>query len=373
MNTVPSSHPGDPRRDVYYWKCDRPDAFRGVLNRAGDELDDQEMAPRLADLLGPAFPGMTPPVPLPRKGNHRTFTFSHRDHNCFVRVEDGPEHDAHLDAESVVITKAGQAGVPVPEVYFTDATRQQAPFAVQVIEAFDYPDLGQLHRQGRLDLPTTAAQIGGHIARWQKVPVDGFGPFDPIPARQQDRLRGYHSTYHDYFSLRLDAHLVFLVKHEFLSQAETDAIRELLDQHRDLLQLEQGCLVHKDLALWNILGDANRIAAFIDWDDAVAGDPCDDLSLPACFHDAETVQAVVDGYRQVKPLPTDFLPRFWLHLLRNMIVKSVIRCGAGYFTSGAGSFLVPPGQTVDAFRAFTRERLLQAVEGLRATRPLEHL
>jgi Ser/Thr protein kinase RdoA (MazF antagonist) len=29
-----------------------------------------------------------------------------------------------------------------------------------------------------------------------------------------------------------------------------------------------GCLVHKDLALWNILGTEREIAAFIDFDDS---------------------------------------------------------------------------------------------------------
>ena len=34
-------------------------------------------------------------------------------------------------------------------------------------------------------------------------------------------------------------------------------------------------------------------------------------------------------------LPDEHRRRFWLHLLRNMIVKAVIRVGAGYFDRGA--------------------------------------
>ena len=33
----------------------------------------------------------------------------------------------------------------------------------------------------------------------------------------------------------------------------------------------------------------------------------------------------------VRPLPDDFERRFRMHLLRNMIFKSVIRVGAGYY------------------------------------------
>ncbi|MFN9915135.1 MAG: phosphotransferase, partial [Pirellulaceae bacterium] len=39
-----------------------------------------------------------------------------------------------------------------------------------------------------------------------------------------------------------------------------------------MLNLPLGCLVHKDLALWNILGTRDQIAAFIDFDDAISGD-----------------------------------------------------------------------------------------------------
>jgi Ser/Thr protein kinase RdoA (MazF antagonist) len=122
--------------------------------------------------------------------------------------------------------------------------------------------------------------------------------------------------------------------------------------------------VHKDLALWNILGESEEIKAFIDWDDTISGDPTDDLSLIACFHSGEIVNAMLEGYTTVKDLPDNFLPRFWLHLLRNMIVKAVIRVGADYFDRESDFFLIGSGSTGASLKMFTRQRIEIACLGL---------
>jgi hypothetical protein len=64
-------------------------------------------------------------------------------------------------------------------------------------------------------------------------------------------------------------------------------------------------------------------------------------------------------------LPDDWQARFWLHLLRNMIVKSVIRVGAGYFDRTNSFFLIGSGQDGTNLREFTLARLHRAWEGLR--------
>lgn len=352
------------RASIYYWKCDRPAAFHGVFRAA--DTGTADILPQLAPLLENAF---GEPVRLSEaggKGNHRTFFLDYSAGRAFVRVEDGPEQDGHLATESRVMTEVAKTGVPVPRVLFTDASRTRVPFAVQVIEYFDCPDLNSAHREGRLDLVRTAFDIGRGVARWQDTPVAGFGPFDAETTARADRLTGYHSTYTTYFRLQLDRHLALLHADAFLTSDEVTQIRHLIDDHADLLALPHAYLVHKDLALWNIMGTADGIRAFIDWDDAIAGDPTDDLSLLACFHPTPVVQSAVDGYASIKRLPADFQRRFWLHLLRNMIVKSVIRCGAGYFKPATkGAFLMASGQDGPAFKQFTRDRLWSAFLGLR--------
>ena len=194
------------------------------------------------------------------------------------------------------------------------------------------------------------------VAKWQAITIPGFGVLN-------DALHGYHTSYSDYFHLRLDEHLHFLVARGFLRSA--DEITVEIENHRTLLDLPHGCLVHKDLALWNILGTRDQIAAFIDFDDAISGDPMDDLSLLACFHDASFLQRAFQGYQSVRSLPEDHMRRFWLHLLRNMIVKSVIRVGAGYFDRDDGFFLIGSGSSGSSLREMTLSRLALALRGLR--------
>ena len=91
----------------------------------------------------------------------------------------------------------------------------------------------------------------------------------------------------------------------------------------------------------------------------------DDLALLACFHDVTFLQSAFDGYQSIRALPSEHLRRFWLHLLRNMIVKAVIRVGAGYFERDDGFFLIGSGSSGSNLREMTHSRIALALQGLR--------
>lgn len=344
------------RRDIYYWKCDRPAAFHGTQLRGGV---DAEMEQQLREAL--LYQVNAKSVILSAgagQGNHLTWNAEVDGAAMFVRVENGPEKDGHLAVESAVLERVRAVGVPTPRVHACDASRSRVPFAWQALERIPAPDLNHWFKLGSLDVPKVAFDIGAAVARWQQIVLPGFGVLD-------ESLQGYHATYEDYFCLRLGAHLAFLVSRGFLTQQQSDEILAEIEAHRALLDLKSGCLVHKDLALWNILGQADSIAAFIDFDDAISGDPMDDLSLLACFHDAAFLRRAFEGYQSQRALPAENLRRFWLHLLRNMIVKAVIRVGAGYFDRDDGFFLISSGTNGGTLRDFTQARLALALRGLR--------
>jgi hypothetical protein len=56
-----------------------------------------------------------------------------------------------------------------------------------------------------------------------------------------------------------------------------------------------------------------------------------------------------------------------------MIVKAVIRVGAGYFDRTDGFFLIGSGSSGADLKAFTSARLNAALHGLRENRPIETL
>lgn len=359
------------RRDIHYWKCDRPAAFHGTGERGAVDPDLED---RLRGVLSEHFGKSGISLrPAASQGTHRTWVADLGGREAFLRVETGPEADAHLAVESAVLDRVRDLGVPAPAVFGCDATRTRVPFAWQALERVPHPDLNHWFKAGALDAVRIAPLIGAAVARWQAIRPEGFGPFDPDRSPAGAGLAGYHPRYEGYFRLRLEEHLGFLRSRGFLDGTAAAAIRSQIDRHAGLLDLSGACLVHKDLALWNVLGPADGIAAFIDFDDAIGGDPMDDLSLLACFHDAGFVAGAVGGYADVRPLPEEHRRRFWLHLLRNLIVKAVIRVGAGYFDRSDAFFLIGPGASGADLRRFTHERLFRALRGLRDDDPIESL
>lgn len=361
------------RRDIYYWKCDRPAAFHGTEARTDGETN-ADLEASLRDALRRHFStDAVSLAPGAGQGNHLTWNAEVDGASLFVRVENGPERDGQLTVESAVLDRVGALGVPVPKVWGVDASRTRVSFAWQALERLPWPDLNHWQKQGRLDTARIAFEIGAAVAAWQAMRPGGYGPLDAEAWEKESQWRGFHAAYGDYFWLRLESHLRFLVERNFLSLDQCREIEQTIAAHHELLCLDGGCLVHKDLALWNSLGSENHIAAFIDFDDAVSGDPMDDLSLLACFHDAAFLGRAFEGYQSARPLPDESLRRFWLHLLRNMLVKAVIRVGAGYFERTDGFFLIGAGSSGADLRRFTLERIAMALQGLRSNADLSLL
>ena len=359
------------RKDIYYWKCDRPAAFHGSQTRGEPEATMEGLLrDALREKLNAQCIELSAGV---GQGNHVTWNADVDGTAMFIRVENGPEKDGHLAVESNVLDSVRGAGVPTPIVFACDATRRRVPFAWQALERIAAPDLNHWFKLGDLDVERIAFDIGVAVAKWQPFDVVGYGPLGTPTGRSGTAFVGVHHSYESYFFTRLENHLTFLTERAFITSTQSEDIRRAIEDHRPLLEQAEGCLVHKDLALWNILGTRDQIAAFIDFDDAISGDAMDDLSLLACFHDAAFLQRAFAGYQSVRPLPGEHRRRFWLHLLRNMIVKAVIRVGAGYFDRDDGFFLIGAGRSGADLRRFTLARLDLALAGLRSSAGLDAL
>jgi len=359
------------RRDIYYWKCDRPAAFHGTGPRPrGDEVSEESIRIALKEHFHPDTLTL---VPASGQGNHLTWNAEIDGTPLFLRIENGPEGDDYLEMESAVLGEVAATGVPVPRVHGCDARRTRVPFAWQALERIPFPDLNHWHKAGTLDSGAIAFEIGRNVALWQGIGPSGFGPFDLEAWREGRGLVGLHAGYPGYFRLRLNQHLAYLVAEGFLEASQREEIVGAINEHAALLEIGQGSLVHKDLALWNVLGSPDEISAFIDFDDAISGEAMDDLSLLACFHDGDFLAPAFAGYERVRPLPDEWRRRFWLHLLRNLIVKAVIRVGAGYFERDSAFFLIGSGSNGEGLRKFTEERIEIALRGLREGAGLEIL
>jgi fructosamine-3-kinase len=352
------------RKSIYYWKCDRPNAFYALQEGPhdyGTTIPEDLLVLLLSRHLGSTEFTFRP---AGGQGNHATYLVFHKTDTFFLRIEDGPEGDNYMGIESRVMDEVRAAGVKTPKTFAVDVSREKVPFAYQIMEFIDYQDLNSIDKKEKLNYSIIGEQIGENVAQWQTIRHQGFGPFDPKLLMSESMLNGLHLKYQDYFMLNWDLHLDFLVGRKFLMEGEKNYLKNIVKKHLQYLQIKQGCLVHKDLALWNILGNSEDIKAFIDWDDSISGDPTDDLSLLACFHHWDFMESVLKGYQKIRKLPGHFETRFWLHLLRNMIVKAVIRVGAGYFNRKDDFFLIGTGSDGKSLETKTRERIQLAYSGL---------
>ena len=351
------------RKDIYYWKCDRPSAFYALEGTQEEKSSITEEL--LYSLLKGHFGNNNFTFrPAGGQGNHLTYLVSYSGDTYFLRIEDGPECDNYIGVESKVMDLVRATGVPTPQIFAVDSSRSSYPFAYQLMEFIDYPDLNSIDKTGELNPFLLGTIIGENIARWQSIKPSGFGLFKPESQEEKKPLQGLHNCYLDYFFLNWNRHLDFLMSKNFLNKNENQIIEDIVKDHFQFLQIDQGYLVHKDLAFWNILGTKDEVKSFIDWDDSISGDPTDDLSLLACFHGWAFIETVLKGYQNIKPLPKDFETRFWLHLLRNMVVKAVIRVGAGYFDRQDDFFLIGSGSNGKSLETTTRERIELACLGL---------
>jgi len=358
------------RKSIYYWKSDRPHTAANTQNSPDDTRLETEQ--QLVSYLTAHFGhGDFTIAPAGGQGNHITYFLFRDQAKYFVRLENGPERDNYMSVESEVVRRVKEVGVPVPYIYCTDTSRTKVPFAIQIMECVEHEDLNIVEKRGELDIIGIADTLGQYIGRWQSIRPAKFGLFNPEVLTEEGRLEGFHETYPQYFLLNWDAHLAYLTKSGFIEETRSDELKGLVKDFLPLLQLEEGCLVHKDLALWNVLGEKDRISAVIDWDDAVSGDPMDDLALLGCFHPGEVVLSAMAGYAKERALPPNHEERFWLHLLRNIIFKSVIRVKGNYFDKSDMFFLNNPKQK--SLKKFTLDRIESAVEGLKGNKTIASL
>lgn len=138
MSSYTAAHP---RRGIYYWKCDRPAAFHGTLDEAHRPALEEG---QLHSVLRARFPGQEIALqPAGGQGNHVTYRATLDGTEVFVRLEDGPEQDDYMEVESCVMAEVRGLGVATPRLLAVDASRQEAPFAWQVMEYNGQPDLNE--------------------------------------------------------------------------------------------------------------------------------------------------------------------------------------------------------------------------------------
>lgn len=328
------------RHDAYYWKCDCPlPAAERSVGYTAAKYDDLAVADAARVACEDTF-GAPPETiaPLGCAGNHFAYRMTVAGRDVLFRAAADSTGDDYMRAEQALMTLAGAQGVPVPEIFAWSA-EPGAALRWQLMALVPGKTMAELARSGRLDQHAIAVQTGQMLRRLHRVALDGFGFIDTARLHAGESPRGLHAHYLAYVNGHLDRHLVYVATHGLLTPAEANETKHLFTTLWPHCAPTQAVLVHRDPAWWNMIGSSDSIHALIDWDDAVAGDPTDDLAILRCFHDRAYTDTVEAAYWNNETTPADAECRIALHWLRNMLWKAMLRHQLGYFRPGAAAFL----------------------------------
>src|SRR5262249_2960176 len=140
-------------------------------------------------------------------------------------------------------------------------------------------------------------ELGRFVARLHGIRTRGFGFFDVTPlVAGQGVVEGTCHSWSQYVLRRLDGHLSVCRDVGNVTGDEERRIRTVCGDPERWLNAVEPVLLHGDLGSHNVFADGGKIAALIDWEDCLSGDPLFDVAFWATFHPDRRHQAFLDGY-----------------------------------------------------------------------------
>ena len=121
------------RENIYYWKCDSPLSYE-EKRTYNDKYQTSDITATVAEIASVHFSGSECRVEATGSaGNHYAYLLHAGDETWFFRADDGRIDDDYMDAESAVMARVREAGVPVPEVMVTDTSLDRFPVRYQIM------------------------------------------------------------------------------------------------------------------------------------------------------------------------------------------------------------------------------------------------
>ncbi|MFC1627159.1 phosphotransferase family protein [Patescibacteria group bacterium] len=352
------------RTNIYYWKCDNPLSVEEKLVY-NDKYKLADITNTVREIAIHHF--KKKPIKVEStgsSGNHYTYHIIYPDRTIFFRSDDGKIDDDYMDAEKAAMNLARQHGVPVPEIYATDTSRKKFPVRYQLMEKVTGESMKVFYQDGTLEKEKVSREVGRHLAKMHAIKLDGFGFFNTEVLRKKNKIVGLDKTNKQYFDKKLQYHLKYLQDTTFLTGKEVKEIEKLIHKFKKHLDIQQGYMVHKDVAYWNMVGTPQKVNAIVDWDDVISGDPIDDLAVERCFYGEDVFNPLIEGYKEITSLPDDFYPRLWLYLIRNMLWKAVFRIFMKYMDMDIKVSLLNRSKD-KSLREFTYNQLYLGINGLK--------
>lgn len=234
--------------------------------------------------------------------------------------------------EKLVTDKVRSVGLPTNHILHVDVTRKHVPFDFQIQETLEGTDPEVNFPDSQIEYDQLSFELGHFIAKLSEISLDGFGLFNEHAASNQ-QLVGQHKSMHDYVMTKVIEDLAYLVTAKVIMPKVSSKIETLLAESKDLLNVDQGTLVHHDLADHNLLYKDGHLSAVFDWETAVSGDVALDLaSCPTWGTLYPREEQMLKGFQSIRQLPNQWEEKRDVYRLRTMLWKMVFAIRSNILT-----------------------------------------
>jgi len=219
---------------------------------------------------------------------------------------------------------ANDSGVTVntPNIVITDTSRYAVPFDYQIQEAAQGVPLHViLDNDTASNITETLYNLGSELNRIHSVHLSGYGHLDPthIFSGLGGRPRGIFNTWSEYLNTQLSRHIKLCEQDGLINEREAGQIEQVATRFERFDFAPT--LLHNDLSPSNIYVFDGTVS-FIDWGDAIAGDPIFDLANACSFYPPSYTETIINGYYHNRKRPLDFSRRFWSYYLRIVVAQT---------------------------------------------------
>lgn len=203
--------------------------------------------------------------------------------------------DATFGVEVFAQQKLSELGVPVPRVLHYEPWEPVTGRSMMITA--ELPGEALSPAAPEEILRPVLRRAGKMLKQLHSVPIAGFGWVD---RRFETELRGEHPDYPTYFDEFLESDLSALAA--FFSKDTMVRLRNLTQEARQTLDIENAVLVHGDFCLEHIFHVGDEFTGFIDFGEIRGNHPYFDLGAFLNADETEKQQAtrwLLEGYGEV--------------------------------------------------------------------------
>lgn len=242
-----------------------------------------------------------------------------------VRMHPYHVKNGYFWVEKIISEIAGEHGIPTYQTLWVEDTQANFNFDYMIMSEVPGKPLQEIWPiEPKLDAHLMR-QTGEYMAKIHQIKTLGYGFFENNTAKTKGQLIGQYQAFKQHIFAGLDEDCSFLQTQEVLSKHQIKSIELILNKHEDLMNCQNPCLIHNDIADWNELSDGKNITGMMDWDESFSGDPVMDFSQWSLFFDNKRLKHVIEGYQNITPLPQGYEEKDHIYRLRYVVSKLHLR------------------------------------------------